>query len=155
MPLRVRSFRTDLWISLLAAVFVAGTGRFIAEAMIWAGFSDYWAHWSDDIFTGVVAGAVVFVALRNNSAKRRLVQERLREVLEINHNIRNALDVINSSHHAPSETERLTIITGSVARIDEALKGLSGGDPAEAKAEIARRNAGVIAAKNVKRKNLV
>lgn len=127
MPLRIvpRSLRTDIWISVLAAAFIAFTGRCIAVVAIWLGYPEFWAHWSDDIFTGVVAGAVLYVALRNNSAKRRIAVERLREILETNHNIRNALQVIGSSHLAPTEAERLKMVTESVARIDKALREFS------------------------------
>ncbi len=134
MPFRLRSLRTDLSISVLAGIFVGVTGRSITLVTIWAGVPEYWAHWLDDIFTGVVAGVVLFAALRNNSAKRRLVQERLREVLETNHNVRNALEVINSSHLAPSEAERVTMVADSVARIDRTLKEFSAANPGETRA---------------------
>ncbi len=127
MPVRIdpRSFRTDICISLAAAVFIAVTGRFIAVFAMWLGCPEYWAHWSDDIFTGVVAGIVLYIALRNNSAKRRVIKQRLQDILETNHHVRNALQVIGSSHLAPTEAERLKMVAESVARIDKTLREFS------------------------------
>ncbi len=127
MPVRInpRSLTVDIAVSVLAAVLIAVAGRSMAVLAIWMGAPEYWAYWSDDIFTGVVAGCVLLVALRNNSAKRRIIQKRLREILETNHNIRNALQVIGSSHLAATEGERLKMVTESVARIDRTLREFS------------------------------
>ncbi len=131
MPLQPRSLRTDVSIAALTALFIACLGRFTAILAIRMGVSEYWAHWSDDILTGVVAGCVLLVALRIRSAKRQLVQKRLREIIEVNHNVRNALQVISSSHLAPSEAERLAMVTESVARINNTLREFSIVDPSE------------------------
>lgn len=117
-----RTFNMDLLVALVAALFVAAVGRLITLLVLWAGGPYALAHWADDIFTGVVAGIVVFIALRNNSTKRRMIQNRLREIMETNHHIRNAIDVIGSSHLAPTEASRLEMIADSVARIDQTLK---------------------------------
>ncbi len=156
MPVRInpRSFKTDISISALTAILVAVTGRLIAALAIWMEYPEYWAHWSDDIFTGVVVGGVLFAALRNNSAKRRLIQKRLQEILEMNHNVRNALQVIGSSHLAATEAERLKMVAESVARIDRALREFSVMDSADKNVAFVQWRTRVETTENVKRKNL-
>lgn len=120
-----RSFQADLLISVLVGLFMTAVGRLIEIASLLLHFSNFWAGWADDAFAGVVAFIVVFHALRNNSARRRLIKQRLNDIVDTNHNIRNALQVINTSHWAPDEASRLKMVAESVARIEKTLREFS------------------------------
>ncbi len=72
--------------------------------------------------TGVVAG-LLFYSLSNNERQRRhLVSERLHTIAEMNHHIRNALQVITYASAAQNQTDSVDLIRSSVERIEWALR---------------------------------
>ncbi|HZQ90490.1 MAG TPA: hypothetical protein VFA60_01715 [Terriglobales bacterium] len=77
-----------------------------------------------DAFTGMVAGALFLRLLIYGQRRRRELERRLEMIAEMNHHIRNALQVIAFSRHLPPEKEPLAAIDASVKRIQWALKEL-------------------------------
>jgi hypothetical protein len=77
-----------------------------------------------DAFTGVVAGALFFQLMLYGHRRRREVEQRLEMIAEMNHHIRNALQVIAFSRHLPPDKEPLAAIDESVRRIQWALREL-------------------------------
>ncbi len=72
--------------------------------------------------TGIVAG-LLFYSLSNNERQRRhLISERLRTIAEMNHHIRNALQVITYASAAQNQTDSVDLIRSSVERIEWALR---------------------------------
>jgi hypothetical protein len=70
-------------------------------------------------FTGVLLGVVVAAA----HMQRRMVAKEMQTVAELNHHVRNALQVIRESHRLPTERQTEAVIE-SVDRIDKTLKTL-------------------------------
>jgi hypothetical protein len=72
--------------------------------------------------TGIVAG-LLFYSLTNNERQRRhLVSERLRTIADMNHHIRNALQVITYASAAKNQNDSVDMIRSSVERIEWALR---------------------------------
>jgi hypothetical protein len=51
-----------------------------------------------NFLTGIVAGLLYVQSRLNEIEKQRLIQQRLAKIAEMNHHIRNALQVITSTH---------------------------------------------------------
>lgn len=67
-----------------------------------------------DVLSGIVAGALLYQLMGVSIAERRSVAERLESIAEMNHHIRNALQVIK--FNAPSGADEL-----KMAEIQEAM----------------------------------
>lgn len=91
---RPRTVKQDFSLSLVIAVGMAAVGRVIAIVAEYLGASQSLAHWLDDILTGVVAGAAMFVVFRGMASRSAANAKRLRDIGEMNHHVRNALQVI-------------------------------------------------------------
>ncbi|HUK48220.1 MAG TPA: hypothetical protein VLW06_11535 [Terriglobales bacterium] len=73
----------------------------------------------DDFCGAVIAGLLVY---RNESARSRYLEEKLKTVELMNHHVRNALQVIVDSAYVHGHNKQLEEIQGSVKRIDWALR---------------------------------
>ncbi|HEY6971082.1 MAG TPA: hypothetical protein VJA94_17865 [Candidatus Angelobacter sp.] len=73
---------------------------------------------------GIVAGLLFYQFLRNERIKHEIVQQRMRMIAELNHHIRNALQVIRyaGGSKSSSDASQLQLINEAVARIDWALR---------------------------------
>lgn len=73
---------------------------------------------------GLVAGMLFYQFARNEKREREFVRERMRTIAELNHHIRNALQVIKfcGSDQANLGTMQLQLIKESANRIEWALK---------------------------------
>jgi hypothetical protein len=72
--------------------------------------------------TGVVAGAFLYVYARKEEKIKNLLQSRMVIVAEMNHHIRNALQVICYYAYRESDQRVVQMIKDSVNRIDWALR---------------------------------
>jgi hypothetical protein len=77
------------------------------------------SDFADDLIIGTVAGLLVFFYERQRN--RRLV-ERLRIIEEMNHHVRNALEVVSSSAYLQQDQELRTMLRESSERIEWALR---------------------------------
>ncbi len=77
---------------------------------------------TSNALTGVVTGFLFYSLSNNERQRRQLVQERLRTIAEMNHHIRNALQVIAYASAAENPTESVEMIRSSVERIEWALR---------------------------------
>lgn len=126
LRLTPRSFQADLLLAVGIAVLVAVLGRGGDLLCIRLGWGDPFAHWLDDGLTGAVSGALALVVLRNHSAKRVELGRRMHIIREMNHNVRNALEVIHSANYAPLERDRrIEMIDHAARRIEEALRNFT------------------------------
>lgn len=71
--------------------------------------------------TGVVAGCLFFSLANNERLRRKVIEERLRTIAEMNHHIRNSLQVITYATAADTE-QSVALIRSSVERIEWALR---------------------------------
>jgi hypothetical protein len=75
--------------------------------------------------TGIVAGGLFFQMAKHQKAQRELVRERVKTIAELNHHIRNALQVIKLCGAQPvlgADAKPLQLIKESVDRIEWALR---------------------------------
>jgi hypothetical protein len=72
--------------------------------------------------TGIAAGLLYFQITRVERERRAATQERLRTIAEMNHHIRNALQVIAYASTTTDKTQSVELIDQSVERIEWALR---------------------------------
>ena len=77
----------------------------------------------DAISIGLLVGVAVWVALLVKSERRQRLRKDLERIGELNHEIRNALQVIRYSHF-DADGQHQAMVIESVERIDAALKRL-------------------------------
>jgi hypothetical protein len=76
------------------------------------------------IFVGTGAGFATFVMLLARREQRRMVQDELRRLAELNHRVRNSLQIIADAHYtAPHDVHRKMIME-AVTSMDDCLKQL-------------------------------
>jgi len=72
--------------------------------------------------TGIVAGLLYLQVTRVERERRAATQERLRTIADMNHHIRNALQIIAYASSAADRSESVDLIRSSVERIEWALR---------------------------------
>ncbi|HUO60560.1 MAG TPA: hypothetical protein VMU24_07810 [Candidatus Acidoferrales bacterium] len=122
MFVQPRSAKHDFAVSLALALAVVVVERGITAVAVLLGANDVTAHILDDVLTGVFAGIAMFVTLRVVAHRRVAAIKRLHDIGEMNHHVRNALQVIRLSHFTPDEEERVRLIEQASERIEFALK---------------------------------
>jgi hypothetical protein len=83
----------------------------------------------DAIIAGALTAALVWALLIAERVRRRQEEEQIRVVADLNHHLRNALEIIFGSEYL-RESEKATAILESVKRIDTALQVLLAQPPA-------------------------
>ena len=78
--------------------------------------------------TGMVAGAFFWQAMRRDRDRRQFVRERLHTISEMNHHIRNALQVISFYSYREQDEKTLDMLRKAVNRIQWALKEVLPGE---------------------------
>ncbi len=72
--------------------------------------------------TGAVAGCFFFTLANYERQRRKLVRERLHTIAEMNHHIRNALQIITYATATENSRDSMNLIRSSVERIEWALR---------------------------------
>jgi hypothetical protein len=75
-----------------------------------------------NLLTGIVAAAFYAYFSEAERERRKLVQQRLRTIAEMNHHIRNALQIITYAASAQKREDSVQLIRGSVERIEWSLR---------------------------------
>ena len=90
------------------------------------GFSRWSIVAISDIITGAIAGALFYQFAKNEKNRRELIRERMHTIAELNHHIRNALQVIKfwGAQHQNCALDEMQIglMKDSVERIEWALR---------------------------------
>jgi hypothetical protein len=76
----------------------------------------------DDLISGSLVGILLLVLLVSGDRARHEQRKRLKLIAEMNHHVRNALQIIYSSAACSSDKRHLDQISSSVDRIDWALR---------------------------------
>jgi hypothetical protein len=83
----------------------------------------YWDEvWMENLFTGTVAGGLIFFYMEE---RRMRTSNRMEEIAFLNHHIRNALTAINLSRYADDDSIRLQIVADASQRIETTLRKMS------------------------------
>lgn len=80
--------------------------------------SSFWAYLLDDLLMSALAGLLVWFYERR---RLRELAKKLFVIAEMNHRVRNELEVIQYSAYTTKEKEHMAIIGESVAKIEAAL----------------------------------
>jgi hypothetical protein len=75
-----------------------------------------------DVVAGTLAGILIFAVLRNTRERRLTMLRRLIAIREMNHEIRNALELIQLSAYSTHHQQAIATITNAVDRIQWTLR---------------------------------
>src|SRR5579864_5103359 len=109
-------------ISILIAVVITLVGVGLDRLLAVEGVSRIDIRVLSNALTGVVAGSFLYVYARKEEKIKNLLQSRMVIVAEMNHHIRNALQVICYYAYRESDQRVVQMIKDSVNRIDWALR---------------------------------
>ena len=112
------------------------------------GFSRWGIVVLSDVITGAIAGALFYQFAKHEKARRELIRERMHTIAELNHHIRNALQVIKfwgaQHQNCMLDEMQIQLMKESVDRIEWALREVlpkypipSGGRPTAPPTEVA------------------
>lgn len=114
-------------LSTIAVVVVAASGYLLDRFLMREGMHKNEMLVLTNFITGVVAGSFFFYLARHEKAQRELMCERMKTIAELNHHIRNALQVIKYYGAVPRqspEARPVQMINESAHRIEWALREL-------------------------------
>jgi hypothetical protein len=112
-------------LSLLIVVVVSLIGIILDRLLLKEGMPRLDMLIFSNGLTGLFAGGLVYQMAREEKASRELVAERMKTIAELNHHIRNALQVIKflgAQSHSGLDEMQLQLINDSVNRIEWALR---------------------------------
>lgn len=75
-----------------------------------------------DVVAGALSGIFIFAVLRNTRDRLLAMLRRLKAIREINHEIRNALELIQLSAYSTQHQQAIDTITNAVDRIQWTLR---------------------------------
>ena len=122
--LQAFSARQSLLLSFVVTVAVAALGFGLNSLLFREGVPRRDLILMSSSIIGIVAGLLFYQFLRNERMQHEIMQQRMRTIAELNHHIRNALQVIRYAGGAKSSSDasQLQLINEAVARIDWALR---------------------------------
>jgi hypothetical protein len=111
-------------LSLLVVVIVSLIGIVLDRLLLKEGLPRLDMMIFSNGLTGLFAGGLFFQMAREAKASRALVEERMKTIAELNHHIRNALQVIKflGGQRSGLDAVQLQLINDSVDRIEWALR---------------------------------
>lgn len=112
-------------LSLLVVVIVSSVGTILDRLLLKEGLPRLDMLIFSNGLTGLFAGGLFFQMAREEKASRELVAERMKTVAELNHHIRNALQVIKylgGQKRSGLDAVQLQLINDSADRIEWALR---------------------------------
>ncbi|HTV65213.1 MAG TPA: hypothetical protein VMD98_06385 [Bryocella sp.] len=139
MDLRNDSSGRLAMICIGLAVLVWGVGFGFDRVLVRDGVTRTEVLVFSNFLTGLFAGFLFYNLALKERIRRDLIRERLRTIAEMNHHIRNALQVITYATAVGKDDESVELIRTSVERIEWALREVLPGHvtlPAEPEAAI-------------------
>jgi hypothetical protein len=111
-------------ISLAVVIIVSALGVIFDRILLKEGLPRLDLLIISNGLTGLFAGGLFFQMAREEKAHRDLVRERMKTIAELNHHIRNALQVIKflGGQRSGLDAMQLQLINDSVDRIEWALR---------------------------------
>ena len=126
-------------LAILVVAAVSALGFLIDVTLLKQGFPRRDLTLVSSLGIGIIVGGLFYQIARNERAKRELMHERMRTVAELNHHIRNALQVIRyaGGSKTAQDATQLQLINEAVARIEWALREVLPRYPKERSPELA------------------
>ena len=111
-------------LALLVVVIVAALGFVLDVTLLREGVPRRDLMLLSNLITGVVVGWAFFRFVRNEKNKSKVIRERIRTIAELNHHIRNALQVIRYAGGSKTtlDATQLQLINEAVAKIEWSLQ---------------------------------
>jgi ABC-type nickel/cobalt efflux system permease component RcnA len=111
-------------LSVLVVVIVSALGFVLDVSLLKEGFPRHDLTLISNLIIGVIAGWLFYQFARNEKARRDAIRQRMRTIADLNHHIRNALQVIRYAGGSKSaqDATQLQLINEAVARIEWALR---------------------------------
>lgn len=125
LPAGSRWLRHGVLLSLVVAAIVSILGIIFDHILVKEGLPRLDMMIISNVLTGVFAGGLFLQLAREEKASRELVQSRMNTIAELNHHIRNALQVIKflgGQQRSGLDAMQLQLINDSVNRIEWALR---------------------------------
>lgn len=113
------------WLSIIIVVVVSAIGILLDSLLVKEGLPRLGMLILSNSVTGLFAGGLFYQLAREERAHRELMRARVKTIAELNHHIRNALQVIKfwGAQQRPSlDAMQLQLINDSVDRIEWALR---------------------------------
>lgn len=124
-PLESLWSRRSGLISIIVAVIVSAIGFVLDYVLAKEGLSRFGMLIFSNGLTGMFAGGLFYQLAREEKARSELVRARMKTIAELNHHIRNALQVIRflgGQQRHGLDAMQLQLINDSVDRIEWALR---------------------------------
>lgn len=115
-------------LAVLVVVAVSIVGHVFDRLLLHEGVPRYDLLAISNTLTGIVAGAFFWEAMRRDRERREFVRERLRTISEMNHHIRNALQVISLYSYRDQDEQAVDVLNQAVNRIEWALNEVLPGE---------------------------
>jgi type II secretory pathway component PulM len=119
-------FRASRWqlvlLCFLVGLFVFSVSMTIDLALYYRGSEPIPMFSVSDGLAALIAAIFALTVVRHASERRKAVLQRLQMVAELNHHIRNALEIIQLTAHFTDNTKAIAAINEAATRIDRALK---------------------------------
>ncbi len=124
-PLESLWSRRSGLLSIIVAVIVSAIGFVLDHVLVKEGLPRFDMLIFSNGLTGIFAGGLFYQLAREEKASRELVRARMKTIAELNHHIRNALQVIRflgGQQRHGLDAVQLQLINDSVDRIEWALR---------------------------------
>jgi signal transduction histidine kinase len=106
----------------LVALIAAGTVKLLTVLLLaHLGTPPKYKQYQDAVITGILAAAFTWAFLQAERARQREQQRQIQVVADMNHHLRNALEVILASEYL-RQTDKADAILVSVERIERTLR---------------------------------
>jgi len=119
-----RSYWGIILLSLFFALFVFVLGFGLDWLMLHQEDSIRSTVELSDAVSALICGFVFLLFLRGYRQRRAMLRQRVEVIANMNHHVRNALQVIEFNSYSTSDKEKLEAMKGSVNRIQWALREL-------------------------------
>ena len=111
------------WVKSLVSLFVVtGTGYLLDRVLRYEGVPGRDLLFLSDFLVGLVAAILVYVMAESADRRQKAVAERLKIIADLNHHIRNALQVISYQASFREDKEELAMMNDAVNRISWTLR---------------------------------
>ena len=111
------------WVkSLISLVVVTCTGYLLDRVLRYEGVSAPDLLFLSDFLVGLIAAILVYVMAESADRRQKAVAERLKIIADLNHHIRNALQVISYQASFREDKEEIAMMNDAVKRISWTLR---------------------------------
>jgi signal transduction histidine kinase len=106
---------------ILSALFITAVGLLFDRLMLHEGISRISVMVVSNLLTGIVAAGLFLQIKRNAEEKQRLWEQRVQKLADMNHHVRNALQVLAYYASQTDDSRAAKLIKESIQRIEWTL----------------------------------